>query len=76
MVYAVIGFGVFAIWGAVAFAVGVRVGFRRGKRTVFVSSPRLPLANSVARMPEERDSQWSEPDWSRSPRREPPGTGS
>ncbi|MFL6173202.1 MAG: hypothetical protein ACJ716_09975 [Marmoricola sp.] len=72
---ALIGFGIAAIWGALAFAVGVRVGYARAaRRIVVLPPPPIPLANTVHRMPDERDSSWQEPGWSRATRSEDPGT--
>ncbi|RNL78738.1 hypothetical protein [Nocardioides marmorisolisilvae] len=72
---ALIGFGAAMLWGAIAFAVGVRVGYIRASRRVLVlPPPRMPLGNTVQRMPEERAGSWEEPDWSRSTRTEDPGT--
>ena len=72
---ALIGFGAAAVWGALAFAVGVRVGYvRAARRVVVLPPPRMPLDNTVRRMPGEDAGSWEEPDWSRSTRVEDPGT--
>ena len=64
MVYAILGFGLFAVWGALCFAAGVRVGKRRATTIQFVRPGSAFTGNTVARAPQQPAAPYEPPTWS------------